>query len=83
LIHHPFSGLGDIATQSTLSNRAETTMGTHLEWEWELKGDTCLDDMGGPKYVCGTDAPTEDGVKRLVSQPEGAAWSVWTPPVGI
>jgi hypothetical protein len=83
LIHRPFSGLGEIATQSTLSNRAETTMGTHLEWEWELKGDTCLDNMGESKHICGTEASTEDAVRRLMSQPEGAAWSVWTPPVGI
>jgi hypothetical protein len=73
LIHRPFSGLGDIATQSTLSNRAEATMGTHPEWEWELKGDRCFDNMAELGVVCGTDAVSKDAVERLMSQPEGAA----------
>ncbi|KAF1835148.1 hypothetical protein BDW02DRAFT_588352 [Decorospora gaudefroyi] len=42
-IHRPFSGLKNVATQKTLSNRAETTMGTHLEWEYELKACGCTD----------------------------------------
>lgn len=82
LIHRPFSGLGGIATQSALSKRAET-MGTHLEWEWELKGDKCLDYTAGSKDVSSTRAASEEAIKRLMSQLEGTAWSLWTPPVGI
>jgi hypothetical protein len=82
LIHRPFSGLSDIATQSTLSNRAETTMGTHLEWEWELRGSKCLDDTTQRTAACAMSTTTNDEVQRLMLQPEGAAWSTWTPPVG-
>jgi hypothetical protein len=67
LIQHPFSGLGDISSLATLSNRAETTMGTHLEWQWELQGTECVDNtmehrelygmdrMMEPTEVCGMD----------------------------
>jgi hypothetical protein len=67
LIQHPFSGLGDISSLATLSNRAETTMGTHLEWQWELQGSESrgnsmehrelygIDRMMEPTEVCGMD----------------------------
>jgi hypothetical protein len=57
-------------------------MGTHPEWEWKLEGDRCFDNMAELGVVCGTDAVSKDTVKRLMSQPEGAAWTVWTPLAG-
>ncbi|KAF1947555.1 hypothetical protein EJ02DRAFT_92320 [Clathrospora elynae] len=41
VIHHPFSGLENVANQKTLSNMAETTLGAHLEWAYELNGVDC------------------------------------------
>jgi hypothetical protein len=91
-IHRPFSGLKDVATRNTLSNRAETTMGTHLEWEYELKN---RDDPEAPlKEHGGTDAhdvrcePSDllcsplkqnDSLEKMLAQPEEEAWSKWTP----
>jgi hypothetical protein len=54
LIHRPFGGLEDIVPHANLPNRSETTMGTHLEWEWELRGDGCLHNMVELKDVCGS-----------------------------
>jgi hypothetical protein len=82
LIHHPFSGLSDIATGDTLSNPAETIMGTHLEWEWELKGSKILDSISEPPLAQGMCAATSEEVQRLMQQPEGAAWCTWTPSMG-
>ncbi|KAG9192483.1 hypothetical protein G6011_11217 [Alternaria panax] len=93
IIHHPFSGLKDVTTQNTLSNRAETTMGTHLEWEYELEGrddanagsnenkDT---DTAGPKIKPITSASSSSeqytSVQNLKAQPQGGeAWTRWTP----
>jgi len=92
LIHRPFSGLKDVATKSTLSNRAETTMGTHLEWEYELKN---RDDPEVPPNVdegaCVTDVrcePTQSqcspfdpicASQELSAPPSEEAWTKWTP----
>ncbi|KAL7777733.1 hypothetical protein CFE70_004402 [Pyrenophora teres f. teres 0-1] len=62
IIHRPFSGLDNVLAQKTLSNRAETTMGTHLEWEYELKGRDCLDSELGEEDIAGlADALGESG----------------------
>jgi hypothetical protein len=83
LIHRPFSGLNDTATFSTSSNRAETAPGSHLEWEWELKGSKILDSTSQPPATQGMSAGTSEEVQRLMQQPEGTAWCTWTPPIGI
>lgn len=83
LIHRPFSGLSDISTQATLSNRVETTLGTHLEWEWELKSSDCVEKTTDPMEVCGRDAVSAPLAEPLLLQSQGGAWSVWTPPIGI
>jgi hypothetical protein len=83
LIRRPFSGLSNIAPLSTLSNRAETIMGTHIEWAWELKGNQSPDIIAQPTAPFGMSTATNDEVQRLMAQPVGAAWSTWTPPVGI
>jgi hypothetical protein len=67
IVHRPFSGLKNVATQKTLSNCAETTMGTHLEWEYELKGKECCEPTNAvPEPV-------------MLPQPRGEAWTRWTP----
>jgi hypothetical protein len=83
LMHHPFDGLKDVSTQATLSNRAETTIGAHFEWEWELKGSDCVTKVAEPDTMCGANAVNKTSVQRLMLQPEGGAWNLWTPPVGI
>ena len=83
LIHRPFSGLGDVSPQATLSNRAETTMGTHLEWQWELKGTDCVTNMAEPAEIFGSAAVASASTDRLMSQPLGVAWSTWTPPIRV
>jgi hypothetical protein len=82
LIHRPFSGFSDTSMEATLSNRAETTMGTHLEWEWELKGSKCAENLMESDAVGETGEETDAAVKRLMLQPQGAAWTIWTTPVG-
>lgn len=79
LIHRPFSGLGPISAHSTLSNPAETTMGTHLEWEWELKGDVRLNDMPESNESGQLNVSLNGAAGNLLSQPEDAAWHIWTP----
>jgi hypothetical protein len=83
LIHHPFNDLKDVSTQATLSNRAETTMGTHLEWEWELKGSSCVTKVAKPETMCGANVGDKASRQRLMLQPEGRAWTIWTSMVGI
>ncbi|KAK1910317.1 hypothetical protein P3342_006592 [Pyrenophora teres f. teres] len=93
IIHRPFSGLDNVLAQKTLSNRAETTMGTHLEWEYELKGRDCLDSELGEEDIAGlADALGESGdilctksaqgpsMQQLLGGPGTSAWSTWTPP---
>jgi hypothetical protein len=82
LIHRPFSGFSDTSMEATLSNRAETTMGTHLEWEWELKGSKCAEKLMKPEAVGGTGGDTDAALERLMLQPQGAPWTIWTTPVG-
>ena len=81
LTHRPFSGLPNIPAQATLSNRAETTMGTHLEWEWELKGIECADRMAKTPEACGIGPNTNDNrsAKRVMLQPREGPWTMWTP----
>ena len=81
LIQRPFSGLGDIPEHATLSNRAETGVGAHLEWQWELKDGNDVNEMVEPKEVCaGACASVEDA---MAGQLGGGAWSTWTPAVGF
>ena len=93
IIHRPFSSLKNIVTQKTLSNRAETTMGTHLEWEYELKGSDCAEDLlmsqrasssrtglDGSDAQLHTDYASGSSAKRQCLQPGAEAWSKWTPP---
>ena len=79
LTHQPFSSFPAVSAEATLSNRAETTMGTHLEWEWELKGGQCTAGAAKPKEACGmsSDCAPEASAKL---QPQGGPWSMWTPP---
>ncbi|KAH4178764.1 hypothetical protein HBH43_028380 [Parastagonospora nodorum] len=79
LIHRPFSGLENITVQSTLSNPAETTMGTHLEWEWELKSDVRLNNMPGSNQSGQSNILPDDVMGDVLPQPENAAWHIWTP----
>ena len=75
LIHSPFRGLQNLHAQATLSNRTETTMGSHLEWEWELNN---LDS------ACGDASNNKERPSRLLhAQPQGGAWSTWTPPAQL
>jgi hypothetical protein len=91
-IHHPFSGLKDVTTQNTLSNRAETTMGTHLEWEYELesrddvearsKGYKNADEANGkiePLTPLCSSSEQDNPMQKLLAQPQGEAWTTWTP----
>jgi len=93
IIHRPFSGLENVPTQKTLSNRAETTMGTHLEWEYELKGRDCVgggledreiaspvDALGEAGNIPCTTSEQGPYMRQLMGEPGAAAWSTWTPP---
>ncbi|CAN9110090.1 unnamed protein product [Alternaria alternata] len=91
-IHHPFGGLRDVTAQNTLSNRAETTMGTHLEWEYELESrdlaqarpkDSKLADTVDAKIesmtpLCSS-SEQDAPMQKLLAQPQGEAWTKWTP----
>ncbi|KAI1516593.1 short chain dehydrogenase [Pyrenophora tritici-repentis] len=74
IIHRPFSGLDDVLAQKTLSNRAESTMGTHLEWEYEIKEGNCVDNTVGEEEMAGlADALGEAGdIPRTISE-QGAS----------
>jgi hypothetical protein len=86
MIHRPFSGLKNVAPQKTLSNRAETTMGTHLEWEYELKGRDCSDNgMNQRASPESADLPrvssvSDASMQQTLAQTVGESWSTWTPP---
>ncbi|KNG46271.1 nitrate assimilation regulatory protein nira [Stemphylium lycopersici] len=93
IIHRPFSSLKSVVTQKTLSNRAETTMGTHLEWEYELKGSDCAEDMLTSQRASSSRMQSDDSdiqlhtgdasgssAKRQCLQPEAEGWAKWTPP---
>jgi hypothetical protein len=79
LIHRPFSGLGEVSIEATLSNRTETTMGTHLEWEWELKNHKNTGDLMDLESSNVTSGETDSTGKSPLLQPLGAAWTTWTP----
>jgi hypothetical protein len=86
LIHRPFSGLKNVVTQKTLSNRAETTMGTHLEWEYELKGAGCAENQLNKRVCLEPTNPVpqplcvgDEEMQRLMKLPNEGAWSTWTP----
>jgi hypothetical protein len=79
LIHSPFNGLGEISTQATLLNRMETTMGTHLEWEWELKTRKTVDDTMDWEGSCGTACVSGATEKSGLPGSQGGAWTTWTP----
>jgi hypothetical protein len=83
LIQRPFSGLTNVERHSTLSNRAETTMGTHLEWQWELRTSGYLDNLTQSQNACGTESTVAKAVEELKQKPAGSAWVTWTPSVGI
>jgi hypothetical protein len=79
LIRSPFNGLGDISAQETILNRAETTMGTHFEWQWELEerkaADNLMDWEGPSETAC---LPDATGSSSLPG-PQGSTWTTWTP----
>jgi hypothetical protein len=79
LIHRPFNGLGEISTSATLFNRAETTMGTHLEWEWELKENKNAENMMDWDGACGTGDASGITEKPSFPQSQEGAWTTWTP----
>jgi hypothetical protein len=79
LIRRPFSGLGKVFTPATMSNRAETTMGTHLEWEWELKNCKNSSDLMEIDAPDSRRNETGSMVSSVVLEPQGAAWTTWTP----
>jgi hypothetical protein len=82
LIHRPFAGLSDIEPKATLSNRAEITMGMHLEWAWEFKNTNSFGRMVEPEAPSSASTGIlEDTINPLL-QSAGTAWSTWTPPVG-
>jgi hypothetical protein len=84
LIQRPFAGLSDTDAKDIMSNRAETTMGTHLEWAWEFKRSQNLKTMAESETPCGKSPRTlDDGVDPIVMESAGAAaWSTWTPSAG-
>jgi hypothetical protein len=81
LIHRPFAGLSEIKPKATLSNRAETTMGTHLEWAWEFKDSNNFEKVPEPEIPHGTSVGILDGAIDPLLPSAGAPWSMWTPPV--
>jgi hypothetical protein len=81
LIHRPFAGLNGIKPRATLSNRAETTMGTHLEWAWEFKNSNHFEKMPEQEVLGGTSTDILDAAVDPLLQSAGAPWSTWTPPV--
>ncbi|KAF1914820.1 hypothetical protein BDU57DRAFT_589002 [Ampelomyces quisqualis] len=83
LIQRPVSGLREVEMRSTSSNRAETTMGTHLEWQWEFKSNGYMDNLAEPQHVCDTRSAVEKATEELRQKPAGSAWVTWTPPVGV
>jgi hypothetical protein len=84
LIQRPFAGLSDIDAKDTMSNRAETTMGTHLEWAWEFKKSLIPETMSESEAPYGKNPRTlDDGVDPIIIDSAGAAaWSTWTPSAG-
>ncbi|KAI4955230.1 hypothetical protein J4E91_001088 [Alternaria rosae] len=91
-IQRPFSGLKDVATTTTLSNRAETSMGTHLEWEYELKNRDgseapqeehhsahATDDICEPTKTLCSSFEQDHSSQKLPVQPSEEAWTKWTP----
>jgi hypothetical protein len=67
LIRRPFAGVSDIEAKDTLSNCAETTMGTHLEWAWEFKNGQELEKMAKPEAPCSKSPRTlEDGIDPVI-----------------
>jgi hypothetical protein len=82
LIQRPFSGLSHVEKHLTLSNRAETTMGTHLEWQWELKSGGYMDDLAEPQNIAGTRSAVDKAVDELKQKRAGSGWLAWTPPFG-
>ncbi|KAF2828201.1 hypothetical protein CC86DRAFT_320848 [Ophiobolus disseminans] len=83
LIQRPFSGMANIPTQTTLSNRAETTAGAHLEWEYELRGSECADTTREPAETYGVNVEAGVPMDHSMSQPHEGAWTTWTPLIGI
>ncbi|KAF2124619.1 hypothetical protein P153DRAFT_123216 [Dothidotthia symphoricarpi CBS 119687] len=85
LTHRPFSGLKNIPARATLSNRAETTMGTHLEWEWELRSSEDVQDHAASGHLRSCDAGTggEQSFGQFLPQAQAGAWSIWTEPAKI
>lgn len=83
LIQRPFSGLTDIERHSTMSNWAETMMGTHLEWQWDLKTSGHPDNLAKSQNACATESAVAKAVEKLKQKPAGSAWVTWTPPLGI
>ena len=92
IIHRPFSSLENVPAQKTLSNRAETTMGTHLEWEYELKGGDCVDGqledresalpacaLGESIAIPCTTSEQGPSMQRFLGEPGATVWSKWTP----
>lgn len=91
-IQRPFSGLKDVATTTTFSNRAETSMGTHLEWEYELKNRDgseaslnehdsahATDDICEPTKTLCSSFEQDHSLQKLPVQPSEEAWTKWTP----
>ncbi len=88
LIHRPFSGLPKVVPRKTLSHQAETIMGTHLEWEWELAmgQQSSLDGLMDSTHVQ-SPPPAATEIKKLLlslqTPPQREPWSTLTPPITI
>jgi hypothetical protein len=88
LIRRPFAGVSDMEAKDTLSYRAETTMGTHLEWAWIFKNGQKLEKLAEPEAPCGKSTAGGETQAKVARQSdiqdevqvEGQVASAWRAP---
>jgi hypothetical protein len=79
-MHRPFGGLQKPPLQATVGNCMEAALGTHIEWQWELKSNNCVAAQMESKTVT-EDEPMVDVQQQQKQQQHGLqGWTTWTPP---
>lgn len=82
LTQRPLVGIEEYSDDAAMFNSDESTAGSHLEWEYELKGCTFAGSNQAVSGKMDQQVPAQKSTKpkqQYFSQPLGEAWSTFTP----
>lgn len=84
VICRPLENLPSMSTKASFANQAEMIMGTHLEWEWELKNSDQLSHTTLQEPTKRSAAPEAAAIfTHSSTPPHRTPWTTFTPPAHL